>query len=167
MNLYLLRHGPAVERGARGFKNDITRPLTPKGKRRLWHIAAALEEMDLHFDAILSSPFLRAKQTAEIIAGALELEPRLAFTETLTPDGNPKTLIEELARLKPPRKNVLLVGHEPYLGRLAALLVAGNTNLALDFKKGGLCKLEIETLRYARCATLAWLLTPRQMFLME
>lgn len=167
MNLYLLRHGLAVERGTRGFKNDSLRPLTPKGKRRLWHIAAAMEEMELNFDTILSSPFLRAKQTAEIVAGALELEPKLAYTESLTPNGNPKTLIEVLQRLKPVRKNVLLVGHEPYLSRLAALLVAGNTNLALDFKKGGLCKLEIETLRYARCATLDWLLTPRQMLLME
>jgi phosphohistidine phosphatase SixA len=61
---------------------------------------------------------------------------------------------------------VLLVGHEPYLGKLIALLAAGNTSLEVDFKKGGLCKLEAESLRYGRCAKLVWLLPPRQMELM-
>ncbi|MGH7950764.1 MAG: phosphohistidine phosphatase SixA [Limisphaerales bacterium] len=166
MNLYILRHGLAVEHGAPGYKKDSDRPLTPKGRQRLRQIAKAIEAMGLNFDAIFSSPFLRAKQTAEIAAEELGLEKKPAFTNELTPNGNPKMLIEEINQLKSSQKNILLVGHEPYLSQLIGLLVAGNTNTTIDLKKGGLCKLEIETLRYGRCATFAWLLMPRQMLLM-
>jgi phosphohistidine phosphatase len=164
MNLYILRHGLAVERGTPGYKKDSDRPLTAKGKRRMWQIAEAIEAMELNFDMILSSPFLRARQTAEIVAETFELRKKLALTEALTPDGNPKLLVEQLNKLKV--KDILLVGHEPYLSQLIGLLVSGNTNIALDFKKSGLGKLEAETLRCGRCAMLAWLLTPRQMMLM-
>jgi phosphohistidine phosphatase len=166
MNLYLLRHGLAVDRSKPGYKNDADRPLTPKGKQRLWHVAEAMEEMELELDAILSSPFLRAAQTAEIVAEAFELRKKLSSTEHLTPNGNPKLLLEHINQLKPAPKDVLLVGHEPYLSQLIGLLVAGNTNVLIDLKKGALCKLEIDTLRYGRCATLEWLLTPKQMVLM-
>jgi phosphohistidine phosphatase len=164
MNLFILRHGLAVERGTPGYKKDSDRPLTAKGKRRMWQIAEAMEAMELNFDVILSSPFLRARQTAEIVAETFESRKKLALTEALTPDGNPKVLVEQLNKLKV--KDVLLVGHEPYLSQLIGLLISGNTNIAIDFKKGGFCKLEAETLRCGRCATLAWLLTPRQMALM-
>jgi phosphohistidine phosphatase len=166
MNLYLLRHGIAVEPGTPGYEKDSERPLTPKGKHRLRQIAAAMKKMDLRFDLILSSPFLRAKQTAEIIAKSFKLRKKLAFSEDLTPAGNPRLLIQHLNHFRPEPENVLLVGHEPYLGQLIALLAAGNTSLEIDFKKGGLCKLEAESLYYGRCAKLVWLLTPRQMELM-
>jgi len=74
MNLYLLRHGIAVEPGTTGFEKDSERPLTPKGQHQLRQIAAAMKKMDLRFDLILSSPFLRAKQTAEIIADSSPLK---------------------------------------------------------------------------------------------
>jgi phosphohistidine phosphatase len=166
MNLFLLRHGLAVDRSKPGFKKDADRPLTPKGKQRLWRVAEAMDEMDLEFDAILSSPFLRASQTAEIIAEAFELRKKLALSEHLTPNGNPKLLLEQISLLQPQPKDVLMVGHEPYLSQLIGLLVAGNTNALIDLKKGALCKLEIETLRCGRCAMLAWLLSPKQMSLM-
>lgn len=166
MNVFLLRHGLAVDRSKPGFKKDADRPLTPKGKQRLWRVAEAMEEMELEFDAILTSPFVRAMETADIIAEAYELRNKLIPTEHLTPNGNPKLLLEELAQLEPAPRNLLLVGHEPYLGQLIGLLVAGNTNAIIDLKKGSLCKLEIETLKCGRCATLAWLLTPKQMLLM-
>jgi phosphohistidine phosphatase len=56
-----------------------------------------------------------------------------------------------------------LVGHEPYLSQLISLLVSGREDIGIDFKKGGLCKLEAEKLRYGKCAQLIWLLTPKQM----
>jgi len=166
MNLFVLRHGIAVEPGAPGYEKDSERPLTPEGKRRLRQIAAAMKKMDLRFDLILSSPLLRARQTAEIITESLKLKKQLAFSDALTPDGNPKALVRQLNELKPVPEDVLLVGHEPYLSRLIALLTAGETGVAIDLKKGGLGKLEAESLRLGRCATLVWLLTPRQMELM-
>ena len=166
MNLFLLRHGIAVERGDLDFENDAERPLTPKGRRQLRQVVVAMRKMDLRFDVILSSPFVRAKQTAELVAGLLKLEKRLNFSGALTPDGSAKILLRQFGKLKPAPASVLLVGHEPYLSGLISLLTTGHENLALDFKKGGLCKLKIETLRPGHCATLAWLLTPKQMKLM-
>jgi phosphohistidine phosphatase len=166
MNLYVLRHGIAVDPGTPGCERDSERPLTPKGKRQLRQIAAAMKKMDLRFDLILSSPFLRAKQTAAIIVESLILKKQPGFSDALTPDGNPKALIRQLNELKPVPENVLLVGHEPYLSQLIALLTAGETGMAIGLKKGGLGKLEVESLHDGRCATLVWLLTPQQMELM-
>ena len=161
MELFLLRHGLAVERGTPGFANDADRPLTPQGRRQLRKIAAAMRRMELSFDAILSSPFLRARQTAEIVAKELKLKNRLTFADELQPGGNAKKLIEKLATLKPPPENILLVGHEPDLSNMISWFVTGATGAGFVLKKGGLAKLEIKKLRAGKCATLAWLLTPR------
>jgi phosphohistidine phosphatase len=166
MNLFILRHGIAVEPGTPGFDSDADRPLTAKGRRRVRQIAGAMREMELSFDLIFSSPFPRALQTAEIVAAVFKRQKKLTCTNELTPGGSAKSLVGEINKIKPPPENVLLVGHEPYLSRFIGLLAAGNTDMEIDFKKGGLCKLEIESLRHGRCATLAWLLTPRQMKLM-
>ena len=167
MNLYLLRHGIAVETGTPGFENDSDRPLIPKGERRLRSAAAAMKKLELSFDLILSSPFVRARQTAEIVAGELKLKKRIEFFDGLLPGGNPRALIHALNELKPAPENVLLVGHEPYLSWLISLLVSGGADAAaIEMKKGGLCKLEVGELRLGQCARLAWLLTPSQMELM-
>jgi len=166
MKIHVLRHGIAVLRDDLNAEDDAKRQLTPKGKRLLRQTAAAMKKMGLRFDLILSSPYLRAKQTAEIVAEYLKMKRRLAFSDTLAPDGNPKVLIQQLNELKPGPKNVLLVGHEPYLSCLISLLTSGGMDLLIDFKKGGLCKLETDKLRYEKCATLIWVLTPKQMKLM-
>jgi phosphohistidine phosphatase len=166
VKLYLLRHGIAVEPGTPGYEKDAGRPLLPKGKRQLGQIAEAMKAMDLQFDLILSSPFLRAKQTAEIVARSLNLQKRLQFSEVLTPEGDPAALIRQVNAMKPAPGKVLVVGHEPQLSHLIALLTTGHPALEVDLKKGGLCKLEVESLRAGPCAALAWLLTPRQMRLM-
>jgi len=167
MELFLLRHGLAAERGTPGFANDADRPLTPQGRRQLRKIAAAMRQMELSFDAILSSPFLRARQTAEIVGKELKLKKRLAFADELQPGGNEKKLIQRLATLKPPPENVLLVGHEPDLSNMISWFVTGATGAGFALKKGGLAKLEIKKLRACKCATLAWLLTPAQIRLMR
>jgi len=166
MNLYLLRHGIAVDPSVPDFAKDAERPLTPKGRRRLLQIAKAMAALKISFDVIFSSPYVRAAQTAEIVAKSLKQRKQLKFTDDLTPGGNPKLLIQILNDLRPKPKNVLLVGHEPYLSKLIALLTAGNTSMEIDLRKGSLCKLETESLRYARCATLVSLLAPRHMALM-
>ena len=166
MNLYLLRHGIAVDPSVPGFAKDAERPLTPKGRRRLLQIAQAMAALKISFDVILSSPYVRAAQTAEIVAKSLKRRKQLKFSDDLTPAGNPKSLIQLLNDLRPRPKNILLVGHEPYLSKLIALLTAGNTIMEIDLKKGSLCKLETESLRYARCASLVSLLAPRHMALM-
>jgi phosphohistidine phosphatase len=163
MNLFILRHGIAVEPGSPGYAKDADRPLTAEGERKTRRIAGATEAMDLSFDLILSSPYRRARQTAEIVAEARKARKQLEYTEELTPGGSPRKLIEHIARLEPAPENILLVGHEPYLSGLVSLLVAGNQDFNVQLKKGGLCKLSTESLIHGRCAVLEWLLTPKQM----
>ena len=163
MNVFILRHGIAVERGTKGFEKDSERPLTAKGKRQLRNSAAAMKRMKLRFDLILSSPYVRARQTAEIVAEELKLKKRLKLSDTLKYENNPEAMISQITTLKPMPKNLLLVGHEPYLSNLISRLVSGNGNMAMDFKKGGLCKVEVENLREGTTAQLVWLLTPKLM----
>lgn len=163
MNIFILRHGIAVERGTKGFEKDSDRPLTAKGKRQLRRSAVAMKKMKLGIDLILSSPYERAKRTAEIVAEELKLKKRLKFSDFLKYEGDPGQLIAQLSRLKPAPKNLLVVGHEPYLSHLTSRLVSGQEDLAMDLKKGGLCKLEVEKVQAGKCAQLSWLLTPKQM----
>ena len=165
MDLFLLRHGIAVDRDEFDYASDAARPLTPKGKKQLRQIAAALRAMELHFDAIFSSPLVRARQTAEIVAK--KLKQRLSFADELKPGGDLKKLLRKISKQKPAVENILLVGHEPDFSELISLLVTGQTGASVALKKGGLAKLEIEKIRDGKCATLAWLLTPTQMKLMR
>ena len=164
MNLFILRHGIAVEPGTPGYEDDSRRPLIPKGERRLQAAASAMKKLELSFDLILSSPFIRARQTAEIVAKALKLKKQLHFSDDLVPGGDARALIQKLNEWKPAPENVLLVGHEPHLSRFISLLVSGGADTAaIEMKKGGLCKLEADSLRAGGRATLIWLLTPSQM----
>ncbi len=119
--------------------------------------------MKLRFDLILSSPYERAKRTAEIVAEELKLKKRLKLSDSLKYENDPALVIGEIAVLKPVPKDLLLVGHEPYLSRLISWLTSGEVEVAIDFKKGGLCKLELGKLHPGKCAQLVWLLTPKQM----
>jgi phosphohistidine phosphatase len=165
MNLYILRHGLAVVHGHPDYESDADRPLTPEGEAKLSLITKAMEALDLSFDVIVSSPFVRARQTAEIVAEAFKV--KLQFSETLIPGGSAKQLIEFINRLAPPWQDIMVVGHEPYLSELISLLVSGNPDFSINLKKGGLCKLSASSLKHGRCATLEWLLTPKQMGLMK
>ena len=166
MNLYLLRHGLAADLGSSGLSKDAERPLTPEGERKLGQIAKAMQAIELSFDLILSSPYVRARQTAEIVAAALKASKALELTDSLTPAGSMKKLVELLNHLHPAPESVLLVGHEPHLSGLISLLVTGDKASAVVMKKGGLCKLSTNSLKAGRCAALEWLLTPKQMALM-
>ena len=159
MEIFILRHGIAVDRGTPGFKKDADRPLTKDGEEKTHQVAEAMLAMELKFDLILSSPYVRAAQTANIVAG--ELDEEVTFTDFLLPDANPLELIREINDTKP--QCVLLVGHEPDLSRMISLLVSGGSEAAIELKKGGLCKLTTEKLTFGQCATLHWLLTPKQL----
>jgi phosphohistidine phosphatase len=159
MEIYILRHGIAVDRGTRGYANDKERPLTKEGEEKMREIAAAMLGMGLEFDLILSSPLVRAQQTAQIVAEALGEEA--TTTKFLAPDANALELIAEINDEKP--QQVLLVGHEPDLSQLISVLIIGDTDATIELKKGGLCKLTCEKLTFGQCATLNWLLTPKQL----
>ena len=166
MNLFILRHGIAADLVTLGLANDADRPLTPEGERKVTQIAEAIGKLELSFDLILSSPYLRARRTAEIVVERLGAGTKLELSDLLTPGGGTKRLVELLKCARPSPESVLLVGHEPYLSELISLLVAGKETFGVVLKKGGLCKLTIKSLKHGRCAALQWLLTPKQMLLM-
>ncbi len=163
MNLYLLRHAIAVLRGTEGYERDGDRPLTPKGEKKMYRIAEGMKAMGLSFDVILSSPVLRAKQTAEIAAEVLGQKKRLAFLEALSTSGDPEEVIEAIQKKYVSCGSILLVGHEPDMSALISLLLSGDDHIAVTMKKGGLCKLTIDEIHYGKCATLDWLLAPKQL----
>jgi phosphohistidine phosphatase len=165
MNLYLMRHAIAEERDSSLYPDDSQRPLSAPGRRKMVKIASGLKELGLGFDLILSSPYLRARETAEIMAKRFGLKDHLIFTDHLSPLGQPDQLIAEIQG-KYMVEHLLLVGHEPYLGSLASTLLAGNGSVEITMKKGGLCCLFVAELRYTQCAALEYLLTPGQMVAM-
>ena len=161
MKLYLLRHADAGEASAEGYTTDATRSLTPKGIKRTRQLANSLRQMEITFDAVLSSPLIRAQQTAEIVARSLGLEKKLRHCSQLAPDGALTDAIALVASTALKANSILLVGHEPNLSRMISLLCTGGTNLGLTLKKGGLCRLELTEVKSGPCATLEWLLSPR------
>jgi phosphohistidine phosphatase len=161
MKLYILRHGDAVERGDRRYASDAERPLTPKGIKRTRQLTNALRRMDVTFDQIYSSPLVRARQTAEIVARGLDLEKNLRITNHLSTSGAYVDLVAQVENARSSSDAILLVGHEPHLSGLISLLCTGGPSLGLTLKKGGLCRLELDAAKPGRCATLEWLLAPR------
>ncbi|MGD0611736.1 MAG: phosphohistidine phosphatase SixA [Anaerolineales bacterium] len=161
MNLFLLRHAIAVDRGLPGYEDDSQRPLTPKGAAKMRRIAKGLIRVDPKIDLILTSSYLRAVQTAQIVAAVYGMDKRLQTTDALTPMQSPAAVIREIVDMLPGPSNLLLVGHEPFLSSLTSVLLAGDESLAIIFRKGGVCKLSVQELKYGRCATLEWLATPK------
>jgi len=165
MNIFVLRHAVAVERDD-WHSDDAARPLTPDGEVQQRKVCAAMKGLGLKFDLISSSPYARAKRTAEIVAEELNLKKQLQFSDELTPDGSAKKWVREIAGLERSPENLLVVGHEPYLSELISVLLTGKAKMEIDFRKSGLCRLKADSLEYDRCATLVWLLSPKQMELM-
>lgn len=124
----------------------------------MWRATEVMRELKLELDAVVSSPLLRARQTAQIITEAFELRRKHVFTDHLAPAGSPKLLIEQLNEIGVRAKNILLVGHEPYLSKFASLLISGSTLAAVELKKGALLKLEVRDLGYPLCyrASIRW-----------
>lgn len=163
MELYLMRHGIAEAPESEARKADARRRLTPEGSAKVRRIARSLRRMKIDFDLILSSPLLRSRITAEIVAEEMTLGKKLEITPLLAPDGSLEELVRDLGSRLAGRESILLVGHEPSLSTLVSILISGNTRSGITLKKGGICKLAIERIRYGRCATMEWLLAPAQM----
>lgn len=158
MTLYLLRHGIA-ENKALG-KPDRDRRLTAQGRARMRRAAAGLRVLVGPLDAILTSPYPRAAETAAIAAAALPKAPKPRPLEALAHETSPMEALRVL-RSVVKGERVMLVGHEPELSQLASLLLTGSVDgMRLVLKKGGCLAITIRTLS-PRIAVLEWLATPR------
>ena len=157
MNLYIIRHAIAEEEDPSG--DDSQRALTDKGSRKMRQIAKGLRILGVEFDAILSSPYLRAQETAEILGDVFKMKKQIAFSDNLVPMGDPDLLIAEINE-KYSVDSLAIIGHEPYLTTLISLLIGQGSPVDVDLKKGGVCRLSADDLHHSHHATLEWLLTP-------
>jgi phosphohistidine phosphatase len=162
MNLYIIRHGIAEELGANNNQDDSQRALTEKGRTKMVGISEGLRDFDVELDLIVSSPYLRARETAEIVAETFKIKDKIVYSNNLTPSGDLGDLIDEVNG-KYLLGNLAVVGHEPSLSSLVSLLVSGQPSLKITMKKGGVCCLSMEKDLPKGGAVLEWLLTPNQL----
>jgi phosphohistidine phosphatase len=157
--IYLIRHGVAEDRGD-AWPDDSKRPLTDQGIKRLRKSMRGLAQVGVTFDVVLTSPLVRARQTAEIVASQMDPRPHIVVIDSLSPDGSSQAVLADLEK-QSRRSKIALVGHEPGIGELAARL-AGSRH-PLEFKKGGACRIDVKVLPIAGPGSLCWFLTPRIM----
>ena len=155
--LYLIRHGLAEERGE-AWPDDSKRPLTENGMSRLRRQARGLAGLGVSFDVVLVSPLVRARQTAEVIAGAFDPRPSIVHCDALAPGGTYQAIMGDLEK-HGRKKRLALVGHEPGIGELAARLIGARQPRA--FKKGAVCRIDVDTLPPRDPGLLRWFLSPR------
>jgi len=153
MELYLLRHGIAENAGP-GMP-DAERALTGEGKEKLRRV---LKQAGIEPSLILSSPYKRAVETAEIAAGVLGYEGKVVQTRALVPEGSPQGVWEEL-RSRKGEPAVLLAGHEPLMSALTAYLL-NTPALQVDMKKAALVRIDCERVGPEPRGILKWMLTP-------
>lgn len=144
MQLYIIRHGIAAEKTE--YKNDEERPLVEEGRQKTEKVAQRLSKLDIHFDLILTSPLVRAKQTAEILQKN-GLSEELEELAALKPDGNIQEWVNWWlqSRYNLDDSSLALVGHEPDLSHWAETLIWGQPQGKLVLKKSGVIGLELPT----------------------
>lgn len=157
MILYMVRHGPAVNRANPEAPNDPERPLTSKGMQKTRAAMRGLRQMGAEPDAMLTSPYLRAAQTAEIACEIFGFSrDKLRRSDTLLPSGDPAALFREISRIH--ARELMCFGHAPQMD-LALAHALGLDEPATELKKAGVGCLEITKFSPLR-AKLLWLATP-------
>jgi phosphohistidine phosphatase len=161
MKVYLLRHAIAESRDPERYPVDADRPLTREGRRKMEQAARGMRAIGFRFDLVLTSPLVRARETARLVVPVFRPRPPLRALRPLSPGGGSGGVFAALGSL-PAGASVLLVGHEPDLSRLAgAMIVDPRTDLALELKKGGLCRIDFEGTPRPGQGRLLLHLTPR------
>ncbi len=158
MKLYLMRHGIAVDRMDPACPPDDERPLTPKGARRTRYAARGLAAQGVAIEAVLASPLVRARQTAEIAALVLGEDPaEVEIAGDLRPGGDPAAFLRTLERRS--ETGILCVGHAPNLDRVIAACLGFRGEPPLALKKAGVACVDWEP--HAGRGHLEWLMEPR------
>ncbi|MGH9161608.1 MAG: phosphohistidine phosphatase SixA [Vicinamibacteraceae bacterium] len=159
IELYLVRHAIAEQRGP-AWPDDSKRPLTDEGIARMRRIVGGLAALDVVLDVIFSSPYVRARQTADLLAEGLSPRPPVVEVPELAPSRRIGDMLAALP-VRPRHRSIALVGHEPSMGELAARLLKAHD--AVPFKKGAICCLEVTALPSTTPGVLRWFATPRML----
>ena len=156
MEIYILRHGIAEEHNAGG---DAQRALTDEGRRKLQRVLECADQVKVAPSLILSSPYKRARQTAEMAAEVLHCGKKIVDTDALLPEGSPEALWEEV-RARRQESAILIAGHQPMLGSVVAWFL-GAPSAEIDLKKGAMARIDVDRFGAKPQGVLRWLLTPR------
>lgn len=157
MDLYLIRHAEALALGERGITNDEERPLSEEGEAQAEAAAKAMKKRGILLDKLYTSPLVRARQTAEIMARVwARLELIVETCDALAPESRMRKLSKTL--LKSEGEKIGIVGHMPHLGEFAGWLL-GDKNVQIDFAKAGIALMPCE-LPSKGMGTLHWMVSP-------
>jgi phosphohistidine phosphatase len=157
MEIYILRHGIAQD-GKPGHP-DSERQLTDEGRDRLRLVLRRAREGGAQPSLILTSPFVRAVQTAGVAAAELAYRGEVEKSNALTPDGSPYGVWDEI-RARRSEPAILLAGHEPLLSAVVALLL-GAPAVRVEMKKAALVRVDVDRFGNEPRGVLKWMLTPR------
>ncbi len=157
MQLYILRHG--IAENAKPGGNDADRALTAEGKKKLRETLRVVQRSGVAPELVLSSPYIRALETAAIAIEVLGYKEAPLQTDVLIPSSDPKPVWEEI-RAHKNAESLMLVGHEPLLSTLAAYLL-GAPSLYVDMKKGAMIRIDVEGFGPQPRGVLKWMLVPK------
>lgn len=160
MELYLIRHGIAVERTAPEVHSDAERWLTEEGKKKFTEVSQQLKSLVKKWDQIFTSPYVRARQTADILVNTYDAGGQLEETPILEPGMRFDALCNLLQKCSPEAR-VGCVGHEPDLSMMISVFVTGSPHHRFQMKKGGVCRLDFTDAIASGAAELVWLLPPK------
>jgi phosphohistidine phosphatase len=165
MEIILFRHGPAAERDPHRWPDDAERPLTKEGIRETHEAARGLARLVDSVARVISSPALRARDTARAVHEALEVAAPVAFWDELAPE---RSAAEALSRLRESADAdpSVLVGHEPVLSELVGLALSGDAVSAVHLSKAGAARLSFPGPVVPAGGRLDWLLTRKQLALL-
>ncbi len=165
MKLYLVRHGIATDKVGGAITSDAKRPLTDEGKAETRQVAGGLKRLGVSPDVIFTSPLVRAQQTAEILLDVLGAAHGLKLTDALAPAGTASDVFKAIKEFER-AGSIFLVGHEPDMGRLAATILWAGPEVDIQFKKAGICCIDISSVPPAAPGTLEWFIPPKLAMLM-
>jgi phosphohistidine phosphatase len=158
MEIYLLRHGIAESDSPTGRDSDRT--LTEEGRAKLRHVLKIMADGGVRPELIISSAYVRAKQTAEIAKELLGCKNEILFSDALVPEADPQDIWQEIRTVHRASDCILLASHEPLMGRCMGFLL-GAPDLLVDFKKGAIVRVDLENFGLHPRGILRWMLIPK------
>jgi len=160
MQLYIVRHGIAIDREDPRSPSDPERYLTPEGLKKTREVARGFASLKISPNVFLSSPYVRALQTAELFAEAIKFsKSKIKQTDLLLPGAEPAAFFRELLRTSRSEESAICFGHAPHLDELIAFALSSKKDLT-QLKKAGAACLELTRIS-PPAGSLAWLSTPK------